>query len=67
MLKTMLLFVFNFIIFISYSYYYSYYYNEWHGEYYWGIYGGNIREEYEFIVIPLFSFIVYGPASPIYG
>ena len=31
-----------------------------------GISEGNIKREYEFIVIPLFSFIIYGPAFPVY-
>ena len=35
-------------------------------EYMGGISEGNIKEEYEFIVIPLFSFIVYGPAFTVY-
>ena len=39
--------------------------NIW-GEYQRGISKGNIRGEYEFIVITLFSFIVYGHAFPVY-
>ena len=31
-----------------------------------GIFGGNVRGEYEFIVIPLFSFVAYGPVFPVY-
>ena len=39
---------------------------EWRGEYYSGIFGGNIKRESEFIVISLFSCVVYGPAFPVH-
>ena len=35
-------------------------------DYLWEILEGNISEEYEFVVIPLFLFIVYGPTFPVY-
>ena len=36
------------------------------GKYHWAKSEGNIKGEYEFIILPLFSFIVYGPAFPVF-